>query len=214
MSPFGAVPNPSKSILTVSSPSRRVRRVLGGSVRGLRCRTWAACSSGVRSLPCPCKRIMSSPFCWKPRTVKRCASVRWAGRSSDAISLADCPIADATSSFMFSSNWSTASGLSTRVSQRFNPIRTSAPTFSLPPAFTNAFTFSTVLGSMASSIMMAIPRRSLYSENGVTARSRGNTSLATSFAWLILRGSMLYSFAIRKSDPSVPPAQSEFHGVI
>merc|ERR1719454_2855979 len=67
---------------------------------------------------------------------------------------------------------------------------------------------------MPSSIMMPMPRRSLYSENGVTALSRGKTAVATSLAWLMGRGLMLNSLQIRMSEPSVPPAQSESHGVI
>mmetsp|Transcript_147395 Transcript_147395/g.257641 ORF Transcript_147395/g.257641 Transcript_147395/m.257641 type:complete len:200 (+) Transcript_147395:1627-2226(+) len=115
---------------------------------------------------------------------------------------------------MFSSNLSTAGGFETRVSHRCKPRRTSDPTFNLPPLLTQAKTPSTDFGWSSGSIMMARPKRSLYSENGVTARSNGNTSDAISLALLMSRGSSPYSFAIRRSDPSVPPAQSESQGVI
>ena len=52
--------------------------------------------------------------------------------------------------------------------------RTSPPTFSLPPPLTQARTASAVLGSMPGSIMMPMPRRSLYSEKGVTWNRRSD----------------------------------------
>mmetsp|Transcript_39825 Transcript_39825/g.103790 ORF Transcript_39825/g.103790 Transcript_39825/m.103790 type:complete len:200 (+) Transcript_39825:919-1518(+) len=115
---------------------------------------------------------------------------------------------------MLSSSLSASGVFGTRVSHRFRPTRTSPPTLSLPPPFTHLRTASGVFGWMPSSIMRPMPSRSLYSENGVTARSRGHTSFATSLASLMRRTLRLNSLAMRMSEPSVPPAQSESQGVI
>mmetsp|Transcript_147392 Transcript_147392/g.257637 ORF Transcript_147392/g.257637 Transcript_147392/m.257637 type:complete len:277 (+) Transcript_147392:524-1354(+) len=191
-----------------------VMRELGGRVRGWRCRTWEHIRNGVRSLPSPLWRMYSSPLLWKPRAVKRWALLKCLGRSAGPTIL-DCDSrAEESSSAMLASSLSTIGGFGISVSQRFSPTRTSPPTFSRPPFSMKSSTAPAVFGWISGSMRMPMPSLSLYSENGVTARSKGNTSEATSLALLISRGSKPYSLQMRMSEPSVPPAQSESHGVI